>query len=163
MTDYSKIKADVDAYLAENGITYVVRYVGETTRDEEWQCDQWRITLTGKSAKIETDYFTGLGRRKPVKGAPKNTANKNTIASKSWERHYLKPVTPLAADMLHSLVLESSAVDMSFVDWCADYGYNDDSRKALAMYEACCQVGLDLRKLLTHDQRETLREMLQDY
>jgi hypothetical protein len=60
-------------------------------------------------------------------------------------------------------LLDSSAADSSFDDWCADYGYDTDSRKALESYLECQQTSIKLRKVFTNSQLETLQTMLEDY
>ncbi len=38
-----------------------------------------------------------------------------------------------------------------FEDWCADYGYDTDSRKALELYEQCQRIGKQVHRLLGSD------------
>ena len=59
-----------------------------------------------------------------------------------------------------SLLLDGSADfdAQSFEDWCADYGYDTDSRKASETYEACCDTGRKLRAAFTPDELSALRE-----
>ena len=150
------IKAKVSEFLQSNGISFAAQYVAETTRDN-WKCDEWRVTLsrTGTYEKPATKgrkditqaYYTGLGLRTPAKGAFVKA----------------KPKAPSAADALHSLLLDGSAVDMSFADWCGDYGYDNDSLKALGIYNACCAIGQELRQFFSREEAETLRDMLQDF
>lgn len=103
------------------------------TKRDEWVCDKWAVTL----GSLSTDFFTGTGLRKKVK--------------------------PSAASVLHSLLLDASANDRSFNDWCSDYDYSNDSMKAFETYQACCAIGEKLRKIFNHAQRETLRELLEGY
>lgn len=67
------------------------------------------------------------------------------------------PVYPSLADVLHSLLLDSSACDMSFAEWCAEYGENDDSRKALYTYEMCQKIGDELKRLFPRDMIDTMK------
>lgn len=43
---------------------------------------------------------------------------------------------PTAEDVLDSLRLDIAG-DESFAEWCANLGYDTDSRKALALFESC--------------------------
>lgn len=80
------------------------------------------------------------------------------------KRHYDdKPRKPKVADVLHSLILDASAADENFHDWCANYGYSDDSIKAMNTYRACLEVAVALRKHFSPDTLRTVRELLQDY
>lgn len=142
MTEQQKA---IDAFLKENNIAYAGRYVGETVRDNNWQCDAWRVSFAAGKSRFDTDYYTGLGHRK--KGFKTSD----------------KPVTPCAADVLHNLILDSSALDTSFDYWCSDYGYDTDSISAFNTYQTCCKIAKELRQVFTHTQIETLRGLLEDY
>ena len=164
----------VNALLQENNIAYGVRYVGETMRDNKWQCDAWRVSFTAVrfpqklpgTVSIETDYYTGLGHRKPVKGSNQMRESKfpkNTVGYHNWVKQYVRPTAPCAADVLYGLILDSSAIDTSFEYWCSDYGYDADSISALNTYQACCKIAKELRQVFTNAQVETLRGLLEDY
>lgn len=160
-TDYAAIKDAVDGILKDAGVTFSAHYVGETTRrndgEKPWQCDAWRVKLQARAEVFETDYFTGLGHRKARPGAPSDKGRSNTLYREEWEKRWLKPVTPRAADVLHSLLLDAQAADMSFPDWCSAYGYSDDSIKALETYRQCCDIGAQMRRVFDHKTFEALR------
>lgn len=66
---------------------------------------------------------------------------------------------PDAADVLHSLLLDGSAIDAGgFEDWAGDYGYDEDSRKAEKMYRECVDTGLKLRNTFGDGLLEELQE-----
>jgi hypothetical protein len=46
-----------------------------------------------------------------------------------------------------------------FEEWCLDFGYDTDSRKAYDIYQACLNEHLNLKKLFTQDELEILREI----
>jgi hypothetical protein len=73
-----------------------------------------------------------------------------------------KPKAPDVATVVHSLVLDSSACDNSHADWCANFGYDEDSRKAMDIYLACQRNGTTLRKFFGKDF-EAVKEAAQDY
>lgn len=60
----------------------------------------------------------------------------------------IKPKAPSLEDVISSMALDSSACNESFDDWCATFGYDTDSRKALETYLACQNSGAELRKVL---------------
>lgn len=72
-------------------------------------------------------------------------------------------VSPTLQDVLHSLLMDSSAMDETFSDWCANFGYDDDSIKALETYQACAKIGQALSKSFTPSELQELREIFQDY
>lgn len=122
-----------------------ITYVGETTRDGDWKCDQWRVELSNKLGMWSTDYFTGLGlRSKPD----------------AWGQRKTKK--PTVADVLHSLFMDASAAEYNFSDWCDEYGYSDDSIKALNMYKACLDTATALRKYFSPDQRAAIQSIIQE-
>ena len=161
-----KTDAKVMEFLAGANIVYSVRLIGATTRDK-WRCDEWRVLFKGPKAEFKTEYFTGTGHRvdTAVTAMQRRSLKGCSVNSVAWQEMLkgMKPVQPSAASVLYSLLLDSSAVDQSFIDWCNDLGYETDSRKALATYEACCESGQKMRQLFTSAQRETLAELLQDY
>ncbi len=149
----------VDQLLADKGISYNVKYVGETSKrdagEKPWQCDQWQVifdTKTGPHKEIREDYYTGLGLRK--KG--------RHLISLDWKQPD-KPQKPSAASVLYSLLLDGEACSMSFADWCDNFGYDTDSIKALNTYQQCERIGASLRKLFDRETQEQLRKLLEDY
>lgn len=65
------------------------------------------------------------------------------VGGKRWaekfEYHQGPGITrePDAASLLSSLALDANLGDQTFADFCADLGYDEDSRKAFASWEAC--------------------------
>ena len=143
-------------YLAAQGVTFSARLLGENNRDG-WTCDEWRVAFqrvhldsrlpVRDKAALETAYYTGTGHR------AKRTR---------WD-NAPRPVAPTAASVLYSLLLDASGADENFHDWCANYGYDTDSRKALATYEACCIIRADVNKFFTAAERAELAAILEDY
>lgn len=59
---------------------------------------------------------------------------------------------PTVEDALMCLASDAhSTKDNSFEEWCRDLGYDDDSRKALSIYEACEETANELERLLGSD------------
>ena len=69
---------------------------------------------------------------------------------------------PKVADVMHSLLLDSSAVDMDFEDWCSDFGYDTDSRKARDTYDKCLELGEAFLNMVG-DDFQLFQEASQDY
>jgi hypothetical protein len=138
-----------------------VMYIGETVRDS-WKCDQWRGTISSKAGVYSFDYFTGLGHRKARKDAPKCGFPRNTIGAEQWEKQWVKPVQPKIADVLYSLFMDANAADNNFHDWCADYGFSDDSIKALNTYKQCLDTATALRKHFSPDQRQAIQAIISE-
>lgn len=138
-----------------------IEYVGETVRDGDWRCDQWRVTISNKSGQWVTDYFTGLGHRKVTRRGNCLGMKNAVFVRGMWEES--KPVKPKIIGVLHSLFMDAQASDQNFIDWCADFGYSDDSMKAFNTYRQCCETGLMLRKYFDPKTREAIQAAIEDY
>ncbi len=122
---------------------------------KDWQAtaDQWLFIFDNG---ITCPYYTGIGYRVV---ATHDKAEFNRLKHATLTPHGLeqflrlsKPVKPDIKGLIYSLWTDKSAENMSFKDWCADFGYDTDSRKALETYEACQQSGETLKKLgITED------------
>lgn len=164
------IETAVSQYLAEQGVSFVAVALGQTKRDG-WDCDEWRATLTkraqsgGKMAELSQPFYTGLGHRKSKVRMPPDIARlgPRILARVEWENANLKPVAPSAASVLYSLLLDAQGAEQPFDYWASDYGYDTDSIKALNIYNACCEVRRQVNAFFSHEQREKLRELLEDF
>lgn len=115
------------------------------SHDPKWEADHWQLTISypGTARKpFVCEYSTGIGHRKVQR-------HKGTVAP--------QPVAPSLESVLESLALDVSTGDQTFGDWCADLGYDEDSRRALDSYLACQQVTTGLRALLGGKGLDDLR------
>ena len=170
----SETENAVEAFVTGDcAVDYSVMYTGEKKR-EEWDCDSWRFTIKNQSF----EYSTGLGLRGDVTANTKKRAafdfpgltEKDKAGQTLRGRQYLQrvqelrePQIPPVAGLLYSLILDGSASELSFAEWCGDYGYDSDSRKAFATYMACQENSDKLQKVFTHSQIARIRELLQEY
>ena len=151
-------------------IDYKAVHVSPPTKakSENWQdtADKWQVSINGQ----KFDYYTGIGHRTldtmakyRVKTGLGVNSFQQLLAKYNLKTtlEYSKPVPPKLDDVLHSLVMDSSACEESFDDWCSDYGYDTDPRKALDLYLQCQENATKLRKAGINIAAE--RERLQDY
>ena len=125
---------------------------------------------------MTTEYYTGTGHRvlgplykndrfaKIDLGKARNYLKKGETPNN--EARFLKLskiVSPEVASVLHSLTLDAQALNQSFTDWCAEFGYDDDSISAFDTYRACCENGKKLQKVFSRSTLDKLEEILQDY
>lgn len=163
-------KQQVESILENHGVTFTATLVGPQTRDG-WECDAWNVSFVRGDVSERFDYFTGTGHRKANDSAmAKRSAHALRNVSKrmlAWKEHYKrypdKPVAPHPADVLQSLILDASVVGQSFASWCSDYGYDTDSRKAFAIYEACQANADKFARVFDGAAREALEVALRDY
>lgn len=92
---------------------------------DDWQrqAKQYRVTLEYKGRRMFLDFFMGQGNKKG----------------------------PDAAGVMSCLLSDSTAIDQTFEDWCADMGYDEDSRKAEKIYQECRKSGAKLKNFLRED------------
>ena len=170
----SATESAVEAFVAGDcAVNYSVMYAG-TEKRGDWDCDIWRFTMKNQSF----EYFTGLGHREDVTADTKKRAafdfpgltEKDKKGQTMRGRRYLqrvqelrKPQTPPIAGLLYSIILDSAATEQSFSSWCGDYGYDSDSRKALATYTACQENAEKLHRVFTRSQIAHIQELLQEY
>jgi len=55
---------------------------------------------------------------------------------------------PNAADVLYCLISDARAGDSTFEDFCSEFGYDSDSRKAYATWQQCQRIAPKLHKFL---------------
>jgi len=68
--------------------------------------------------------------------------------SKNWP---FKPIPPSLEEVLDSLRMDWSLAHQSFDVFCFELGYDPDSRKAYAIYEACVNIGRQVEQLLNQN------------
>ena len=96
--------------------------------------DGWTCTLYYDEREIEVPFYMGKGHL----GAE-----------------------PQKEDVLDALFMDAQSIDMNFVDWCAEFGYND-SNEALDTYNACKNISEKLEYLLG-SSFDTVKAELQEY
>ena len=70
---------------------------------------------------------------------------------------------PTLREVLWSLCMDANVIDSpSFEDWASDCGYDEDSRKAEAVYNACIAIAIKLRAMIGDSTIEQLNEAMRD-
>lgn len=70
---------------------------------------------------------------------------------------------PELKDIMYGLLMDIQGTGEDFEDWCANYGYDEDSRKALRIYEACKETSGFMSSMFAPDELEGLHALFQDY
>ena len=74
------------------------------------------------------------------------------------------PILPNEIDVIYSLIADASVLDYrNFDEWASEYGYDSDSLKALAIYDACLDIALAVRSGLGEKTLAVLQTASQDY
>lgn len=99
-----------------------VRYGNKVTEPDDWQqsANPYTVTLRFQGRRLTCDFFTGSG----------------------WTKE------PNAADVLSSLVLDANCGDMTFEEFCQEFGYDEDSRKAERTWRQCKRMSPKVRQFL---------------
>ena len=103
-----------NTYTIHDGqrITMTYDQVGVNANAPEWAKQQWNITLRNGRKRMTFPYYGG--------GAASD---------------------PTVSDVVETLTLDGYALSVSFEEWCAEYGYDTDSRSAESTYRACRKLG----------------------
>jgi hypothetical protein len=127
---------------------------------EKWEANHWLITLvlTTNGKKFTTFYSKGGGLVEVAKpgGMPRElTADERREwpreskmqprERKPWAR-YVRPAVPTLPEVLTSLASDVSGMPQTFEEWCWEFGYDADSRKAYAIFNACLSSYAKLRE-----------------
>lgn len=157
------VNEQVITLLTNAGIKFNITAKGTGLKRDNWECDGWMLELSRKGKSEYFDYFTGIGHRTPI---PKPThgpmPRKGTLMYEQLENQR-KPVTPEVCGIIHSLNLDSQAIDESFPNWCDNYEYDSDSIKALNVYNACCDNAKKYYSVVDRATRDQLEVILADY
>jgi hypothetical protein len=141
----------------------------DTNRDKKSKnfqddSDAWLVVINGQ----HFDYYTGVGHRYIDRMTVLDTKWDYDYVKKNRHRLYMdvlvqvsKPVAPKLDDVLACLVRDAIHSTQTFDDWCSDYGYDTDSRKALQIYMDCQEIAKKLRLARVPVEKEA--ERLQDY
>jgi hypothetical protein len=136
----------LDAICEAKGVTVKATLVhspiNRKAKGEDWKQSAYHfsVVLIYKGRSMVTEWWSGHGNE--IKG--------KHLANLDWTTP-AKPPKVTAAGVLYGLILDSSALDMGFEDWCGDFGYDTDSRKALELYHECQRMGKKVRALLGSD------------
>lgn len=163
-TTDTTVNEQVISVLNSAGIRFNIIAAGVGLKRDNWECDGWILQLHKNNTTQMFDYYTGMGHRTPM---PKPTdgvsmPRKGTLMYESLEKHR-KPIIPEVCGIIHSLNLDSQALNESFPNWCENFGYDSDSIKALNIYNACCETAKKYFSIVDRATREALEVILADY
>jgi hypothetical protein len=154
------VNEQVISVLSNAGIKFNIIPAGSGLKRGDWMCDGWMLQLHKNNNTQMFEYYTGIGHRSKLN--IRNPYNKGTIAWIQLE-NTRKPVTPEVCGIIHSLNLDSQAINESFPNWCDNFGYDSDSLKALNVYNSCCDTAKKYCSIVDRATREQLEVILQDY
>ena len=139
---------------------------GKGFGDDDWKRDAnlWSITLTFEGRKHNVEYWMGPGNLDYKRISSASISRRQ--AEKEGRIKYnhfgpdrdaiTSPRAPTRNEVLANLVMDCQIADQLFADFCGDLGYDTDSRKALATYEACQKEMYELRNFFVGHMTEFL-------
>ncbi len=180
----------IDAAIESLNLTFEATFVPfsqSRNRDEKQPSLNWRVKMfrAGRLV-IETDYTAGCAHAPSYKYSfgKKTLEQRDTDLKVRWEcetggkatsvtwtggEHRVfgtKPgsLKPNFRDVLYSIVMDSDVLDYpTYERWAAEFGYDPDSRKGEATYQACLKIALAVRSGIGEQGIELLKEVFQDY
>lgn len=125
---------------------YKIFLQGVQKDDNGWEHFAWSIHL----GPVVVLYKTGLGHASKAQGPiplkPKSEKKKCMRVEYNGQVYFAH--VPKLNNVLYSLAMDAQCGAETFQDFCSNFGYDIDSRKALAIYEACQDSGIKLRKVM---------------
>jgi hypothetical protein len=165
-TDYQKQATD---FLEKFGITFRVSEYGQDMQTApEWAADgnsgsheyphgiRYRVVLerNGRAKQLAFDFWGSIADRKAIEVARRT--DRHVSADDRRKAHDAK-VT--AYDVLACISGDVNTPE-TFDDFCGEYGYDVDSRKAYATWERCAKFAAELRAFFsTTEERDALAEI----
>ena len=109
---------------------------------DEWKkkANKWQIKLVYFDKEYVTDFYMGSGLVDEMG----------------------KPKKPTKEDILSAMIMDDVS-GLDFNDFCNEFSYNNDSIKSLKVYEACKKETKAYYNMFDSEEREVLRELLEDY
>ncbi len=119
---------DFAGFCKERGLTIDVKNLGVETEDSgggrQWTYNSYRVTLKYKSRQLTTSFKQGLAHKED----------------------------PEAHDVLGCMLVDASSVaGVSFEDFCSEFGYDPDSRRAEKLFKDCNSNAKKLIRFLGTD------------
>ena len=146
-------------------------------KNEKNKSLNWKVSIFSGSRKIlETDYSAGIAHcpaysKKWPYAYEKNlaielevTTGFQSIMKYGTVASTKIPILPDLRSVLHSLVLDGSAIDLGgFENWAAEFGFDIDSRKVFDTYQVCFSIGMNLINAIGISGYKELQEAFADY
>jgi hypothetical protein len=158
MSELSNKLAGINLDMTARHIELVI-----PSNPSDWAHDRWEITISYEGRSLSTEYKTGLGHRALARGTNKTfkglvamyygkrvdgTATANMNVEQAAMAGLIVPVKPDLVDVMHSLLMDAGGASETFENWCANFGYDSDSRRALNTYLECQKISDSMNKVL---------------
>lgn len=127
----------IESLIQAKNITSQVEYVGVRNSDG-WQHHEWNTWLYVDGSKVcvyECTYSKGMA--------------------------YSYDDAPSPLEIIVSMH-HAGEMSGSFEEWCSEFGYDEDSRKAYAIWEECVKAGAVYAQVFTPEERKAIAECINE-
>jgi hypothetical protein len=168
----------INELVKKHGITIESRFIPwslSRNAGEDTPSLNWKITLKQNGRDLlTTDYMAGCAHCPAYDQRGYNTVDgRADVLSECEKGKRIRPdstiglthrdINPDSLDVIHSLLMDSEALDYSsYEEWAGEFGFDEDSRKGEETYRACLKIALSLRPVGESLLAE-LRDAFQDY
>jgi hypothetical protein len=133
---------------------YEINFVSKVDQ-KPWPHYLWSVKINGELFT----YKTGLGHAVKsdtyfLKKSDQDQYRGRLIKIYSTKHCLEYAIEPKIENILNSLFLDSEANCMSFQNWCSEFGYNTDSIKDSQIYQECCKIDSQVRRVLGPDYQK---------
>lgn len=134
----------IEQFVADNGISLKATWADRNPHMDSRDMDHWKVVL-----RRDTDKAVIVNGAVDMTRSDKRRVM-TTYFSKGYGHNGAKPT---ATEVLSCLASDAAGLENnnSFEDWCDEYGYDTDSRKAEKTYKACKHIASRLRTFLGDD------------
>lgn len=148
------------------------RHAKPAKGEKVWRSLNWKVTLSrGTRELISTDYSQGEARcpayeekdhyyRDKAIVMEIETGKIASILRSIGAIYRTKPIPgPTLLEVCYSLAMDAQSGQESFSDFCSNYGYDEDSRKAEETWRAC----VDIYKAFGASLTESMGRIVEGY
>lgn len=116
--------SELDVVCSRLKVRAITKWYGVSTNPNFPKSNEWKVKLIFQGRQLTIPFYTGFALHE----------------------------APNAADILSCLVSDSMSIQnaRSFEEWCGEFGYDTDSRKAERIYKQCKKINQKLVKFLGH-------------
>ena len=168
MKTETKTEYDIQAekFVESTGIKIVKTYTGHRKYfdDDKERRSCWHITVTRGDNAFSYDFGQSIvDSYAAINREGQRMINKSNSYARCIAGHLphgIKEIKRQPSDysLLACMSMDSYQSD-TFEDWCGEFGYDTDSRKALDTFLKCQKISSDINRFFTDAELEQLQDI----
>lgn len=174
IADNSQYNEAGELFLKETGAEFIVKFKehGFHFDDDKDTRDIYTITIKRNSREYTFDYGQSINdsgfyvmvgkRRTDIDRYYLDSKNLFSVAKKvNWDfnRKFDKIHKPIAPNAYSVLACMTKYDPGDFKNFCDDYGYDTDSKKAEKVYDAVFDEWLNMQRIFSNEELEAMSEI----